>query len=333
MSEDITQTQIEILDWIKSQGQGFSSTRTMGERFGLSIRQINLTLRELLRWGYRFETNRRGEIRFKSAPDILFAHEITRGLQTKILGKEIRCYRSVGSSNSVAQRLALRDAPEGTIVIAGRQTAGRGRLGRNWVSPAKVGIYMSAILRPEITPAQAPGLSLVAALAVAEAIRDYPGLPAQIKWPNDVVIGGKKAAGVLTELSAEMDRTNFVIIGIGVNANHMPKDFPEDLAEKATSLRSEQGSSVDRVRLVQAIVAHLEHRYSQFLKSGLKEQLKPIKAISCLLSRRITFLIDQKAVSGIATDIDEDGSLVVSIGKRMIRLSSGEVSLAESYAQ
>jgi BirA family transcriptional regulator, biotin operon repressor / biotin---[acetyl-CoA-carboxylase] ligase len=331
MPDDITQTQIDILNQLKDQQENWTSPKSLGERLHLSIKRVNQSLSELLRWGYRFETNRRGDVRFLAAPDILFPHEITRGLRAHVVGSEIHGFRSIGSTNSVAHRHAIKNAPEGTIIIAGRQTAGRGRLGRSWMSPPKLGIYLSVILRPTVAPAQAPGLSLVAALAIAEAIRHYPGLTAMIKWPNDVLINGKKVAGVLTELSAELDRINYVIIGIGININHEVKDFPVELADKATSLRIEQGCSVNRVRLVQEILQQLEKRYLQFLKGGLKEQLKPIKDFSSILTSRISIQHDNKTLVGTAIDIDVDGALIVSVGKRTLRLSSGEISLTESY--
>lgn len=331
MSDDITQTQIDILNLLKDQNDRWISTQTLAEKFHLSIKKVNQSLSELLRWGYRIETSRRGEIRLLAAPDILFPHEIVRGLKTQILGCEIHGFPSVGSTNSVASRHAIKNSPEGTIIIAGRQTAGRGRLGRSWISPPKVGIYLSTILRPAIAAAQAPGLSLVAALSVAEAIRHYPGLSAMIKWPNDVLVNGKKVAGVLTELTAELDRVNFVIIGIGINVNHEPNYFPAELADKATSLRIEQGCTVNRVKLLQEVLLRLEMRYLRFLKSGLTDQLREIKDCSSLLTRQISFQYNNKTQVGTAIDIDADGSLVVNVGERVLRLSSGEISLTESY--
>jgi BirA family biotin operon repressor/biotin-[acetyl-CoA-carboxylase] ligase len=331
MPDDITQTQIDILNLLKDQNENWISPKSLGERFHLSTKKVNQSLSELLRWGYRFETNQRGEIRFQTAPDILFPHEIARGLKAQMLGREIHGFRSVGSTNGVAQRYAIKNAPDGTIIVAGRQTAGRGRLGRTWMSPPKLGIYLSVILRPTVAPAQAPGLSLVAALSVAEAIRHYPGLSAMIKWPNDVLVNGKKAAGVLTELSAELDRINFVVIGIGINVNHERKDFPIELADKATSLKIEQGCPINRVRLVQEVLPQLEKRYLQFLKSGLKDQLKAIKDYSSILARQISIRQDNKTMVGTAIDIDVDGALIVSVGKRTMKVMSGEVSLTESY--
>lgn len=331
MPDDITQAQIDILNLLKDERERWISTQTIGEKFQLSTRKVIQCLSELLRWGYRFETSRRGEIKFLAAPDILFPHEIARGLKTQIIGKEIHGFRSVGSTNSVAHRYAGKNVQEGTVIVAERQTSGRGRLGRTWLSPPKVGIYLSVILRPAIAPAQAPGLSLVAALSVAEAIRHYPKLPAMIKWPNDVLVNGKKTAGVLTELSAELDRINHLIMGIGINVNHKPNDFSPDLSDKATSLQIEQSHPIDRIRLVQAVLLQLEERYLQFLKNGLRDQLKAIKGYSLILGKQITISNDNKIQVGTAIDIDVDGALIITIGKRSRKLLSGEISLTESF--
>ncbi len=330
MPEDITQTHVDIIQFLRDKSD-WVSTKALAGHFKLTTPSVNESLRELLRWGYRFDTNHRGEVKFLSAPDILFAHEICRGLKTQVLGKTIYCFRSAGSTNTLAQRYAIKGAPDGTVIVAGKQTAGRGRLGRTWISPPKVGIYMSVILRPDITPAQAPGLSLVAALAVAEAIREYPQLTATIKWPNDVLISGRKVAGVLTELSAELDHVLFVIVGIGINANHQKQDFPDTLADKATSLRIACGDVVDRSAVVRNVLHHLEKRYLQFVKHGLKDQIKAIKDASSILSHTINFQQDGKTAHGTAVDIDTDGALIVTSGKRTIRLLSGEITLKENY--
>jgi BirA family transcriptional regulator, biotin operon repressor / biotin---[acetyl-CoA-carboxylase] ligase len=331
MAEDITQSQIDILNFLQDQDDTWVSIKALATQFHLTTAKVNASLRELLRWGYRFESNKRGQIRFQLAPDILFPHEIARNLKTATLGREIHAFRSAGSTNTIAQRYAERGAPNGTLIIAGRQTAGRGRLGRKWLSPAKVGIYLSLILRPKIAPAHAPGLSLIAALSVAESLARYPKLPATIKWPNDVLVHGRKVAGVLTELSAEIDRVSYVIVGIGINANQVISDFPAELAGKATSLRIESAAKVDRVKVVQNVLVHFDRRYQQFLRTGLKDQIKSIREHSAILSREITFKSSGKTMTGTAVDIDDDGSLIVNSNKRQIKLSSGEVTLAESY--
>ena len=236
MPEDISQTQVDILNLLRDEGDGWIATKKLAEDLHLSVRAVNAGLRELLRWGYRFDTDRQGDVRLQKTPDILFPHEIARGLKTQILGHNIHGFGRVGSTNTVARRYADKGAPEGIVIVAESQTAGKGRLGRSWLSPAKLGIYVSIILRPTIAPAQAPGLSLVAALSVAESIRNCAKLQATIKWPNDVLIEDRKIAGVLTELSAEMDCVDFVIVGIGINVNQQAKDFPTELADKASSV-------------------------------------------------------------------------------------------------
>lgn len=331
MAEDITQTQMDILNRLRQTPDSFHAIKSISEWRQLSPQQVNQSLRELVHWGYRFEQNERGEIRYRSTPDILFPHEIVRGLKSPFFSANIHGYGKVVSTNTVAYRLAEKGRPEGTVIVAERQTAGKGRMGRSWSSPRKVGLYFSLILRPVIPPSQAPGLSLIAAVSIAESIRQYPKLNAAIKWPNDVLLNGKKVAGVLTELAAELDRVKFVIVGIGINVNHSGKDFPEDLTNKATSLKLESGEKIDRIRLVQLVLTNLEKRYHNFVKGGLKSQIGTIKEYSAILSRRISFRHNGKATVGLAVDIDDNGMLVVDIGKRKLAISSGEITLAENY--
>jgi BirA family biotin operon repressor/biotin-[acetyl-CoA-carboxylase] ligase len=331
MPEDISQIQIDILNLLHDKGDDWVSTKKLAEHFHLSVRAVNAGLRELLRWGYRFDTNSRGEVRLQKTPDILFPHEITRGLKTQILGCDIYGFGRVGSTNNVARRYADKGALEGTVIVAESQTAGKGRLGRSWLSPAKLGTYVSIILRPAIAPAQAPGLSLVAALSVAEAIRSHTKLHATIKWPNDVLVEGRKIAGVLTELSAELDCVDFVIVGIGINVNQQPKDFPEELADKASSLRIACGHPVSRIVLIRELLLNLEKRYLSFIKSGLKDQIKTIREYSSILSKQVSFHHNGRVLTGVAVDIDSDGLLIVNVGKHTCKLSSGEVTMTENY--
>jgi BirA family biotin operon repressor/biotin-[acetyl-CoA-carboxylase] ligase len=331
MAEDITQTQVDILTCLQQTPETYFSIKSICEMLHVSPQRAHQGLRELVHWGYRFDQNERGEIKYRSAPDLLFPHEIVRGLKSSLFATRIRSYGRVASTNALAYRLAERGEPEGTVVIAERQTAGKGRLGRTWSSPPKVGLYLSLILRPPISPALAPGLSLIAALSVAESIRHYPKLKAMIKWPNDVLLDGKKVAGVLTELSAELDRIRFVIVGIGINVNHSVKEFPEELRSKATSLQLEATQKVDRIKLVQLLLTNLEKRYYSFVKSGLKNQIGAIREYSALLTKKVSFKQNGKTVTGTAIDIDNNGMLVVDLGDGKVSVGSGEVSLAESY--
>ena len=331
MTEDITQVQIDILYHLRKHSRSYFSVRKISDKFDLSAQKTERAIAELENWGYQILRNQAGDVRYGASPDVLFPHEITFGLDTKVLGDNVYSFDRVGSTNVIAHKYAEKEEPEGTLILAERQTAGKGRLGRSWHSPSKRGIYMSLILRPQISPVMAPGLSLIAALSVAQAMREYPGIAATIKWPNDVLYEGRKLAGVLTELAAEIDRVKYVVMGIGINANHDEDDFPSDLRDKASSLKIVAHREIDRIRLVKLILVNLEEHYHEYLASGFKRLLKPIKNYSSVLGKEVTFKQNGESCVGKAVDIDAQGQLVVSIAGKTIAISSGEISLAENY--
>ncbi len=331
MAEDITQLQIDILEQLRRHPKSHFPIRGLCEMFQLAATRINRAVKELENWGYTLERNKNGDLRFVAAPDVLFPHEISFGLENSLIANNIYSLDRVGSTNALAHKYAEQGEPEGTVIIAERQTAGRGRLGRSWHSPAKRGLYLSIILRPPIPPAQAPGLSLIAALSVVEAIGVTHKVKAEIKWPNDVLIAGKKLSGALTELSAEIDQVRYVVVGIGVNVNHDLADFPSELQSKATSLRLATGSPVDRLSFCRRILHRFEHNYNRFLSGGLPMLLKAIRSHSAVIERTIEFHHDGKSCRGQAIDIDEHGRLVVRVDGKLLALNSGEITLAENY--
>jgi BirA family biotin operon repressor/biotin-[acetyl-CoA-carboxylase] ligase len=199
-------------------------------------------------------------------PDILAPSLISPELGENRIGHKIVHYFRSDSTNDVALRLAARGAAHGTVVIAEEQTAGRGRMGRSWYSEKSVGIYTSVILRPPLAPAAAPVLTLMAGLAVHQAISTVTGLPADIRWPNDVLVNGKKVCGILTEMNAELDRLHAVILGIGINVNH--HELPPELREFATSLRIEAGRTYSRAQILVALLKELERKYHLLLDEG-----------------------------------------------------------------
>jgi BirA family biotin operon repressor/biotin-[acetyl-CoA-carboxylase] ligase len=331
MSEDITQLQIDILKQLREHPRSFFAPRELAERFSLPLQRVNRAIRELENWGYKLERDKNDGIRYLASPDVLFPHEIEYGLATKLFVGSIYSLDRVASTNVLAHKYAERGETEGTLIIAERQTAGKGRLGRSWHSPARRGLYLSIILRPPIAPARAPGISLIAALSVAEAIKARLRLPAMIKWPNDVLCHERKVCGVLTELAAELDRVRYIIVGIGINVNHDPRDFPDDLRMKATSLKIATGASVGRIELLRSVLERFERHYRRFLKDGLGGAIKSIRAISSVLDREVTFRLDGQVRRGRALDITQEGMLVIESGGRILTLGSGEITLEESY--
>jgi BirA family biotin operon repressor/biotin-[acetyl-CoA-carboxylase] ligase len=200
-------------------------------------------------------------------------------------------------------------------------------MGRDWFSPPEVGLWMSLILRPQIQPSKAPGISICTGLALARSVKELTGLDAKIKWPNDCVINGKKIAGILLELSAELDKIDFVILGVGINVNQNKKDFPTSLIKKATSLKAESGKEVPRLELLKSFLRIFEKTYLEFKRNGLSRLMPQIRVSSSLLGKKIKVRWGKKTLKGKAKDINADGSLIIRTSKGEKVISAGEVTL------
>lgn len=261
--------------------------------------------------------------------DILNPDTIKERLNTEVIGKEVYCFRETGSTQTIAQELADSGAREGTVVLAEGQTKGKGRMGRAWFSPPGKGIWVSIILRPPISLSQAGRISLTSALAVAEAIREVAGLPALIKWPNDILIRGKKAGGVLIEMTAEMDLIKFICLGIGVNVN--PDKFPEELKRRAASLKQEKGGDVPRLSLLREILRRLDNYYLSLKEGGFEIIADRWRGLSATLGRQVRVSSQREIIEGQAIDIDSDGALLLRLDSGFVkRLTGGEVSIFPS---
>ncbi len=298
----------------------------LSKKFNADQPTIKTAIRLLISLGYRIKL-KKSELIFLSAPDSLIETELGYKLKSKIFGQNIVCYNSVKSTNDLASILADDGAPEGTLITAEQQTQGRGRLGRSWHSPPGTGIYMSLILRPKIKPELAPGLSIITALALAQAVETVCPGEIKIKWPNDLLIGGRKAAGILTELSAEKGKTNFVIVGIGINVNQGVGSFPEEIRDRATSLRRAAKRKVARVELIKGFLHKFEKQYLQFISKGLASALPKVRKYSSLLGHPVTVRAGQKKISGIAESIDPQGRLLIRTDNDLIPVSAGEVTV------
>jgi BirA family transcriptional regulator, biotin operon repressor / biotin---[acetyl-CoA-carboxylase] ligase len=260
---------------------------------------------QLREQGYEIEAFPHRGYRLVAAPDRLLRCEVQSGLDTRKFGCEVHHFDTVASTMDEAFRFGLDGAPEGTVVVAETQGKGRGRMGRNWSSPRSKGIYFSLILRPKLLPSQAAMLTLVAAVAMSEAIEKVvPAVEARIKWPNDILIKGKKVCGILTELRAETDRVQFVVLGAGINVNNTPTQ----LLPEATSLRVESGASCSRVLLFQEVLRSLEKWYGAFLKNGPATALDAWRTRSAMLGRRVRFVDQNTSFVGIAEDLADDGA-------------------------
>lgn len=280
--------------------------------------------------GYEITIDRKGAVRFVSAPDLLLPAEILHGLKTSFVGRTIYAYQSVQSTNHVAAQLAEAGAPDGAIVVAESQTRGRGRLGRSWHSPEKKGIYVSIILYPKIDPAEAPGLSVMTAVSLAATIRQYVSKEVTIKWPNDCLIAGRKTAGILTELAADRGKTEHVVVGVGINVFHSRKEFPREIARIATSIKAETKKKIRRIELLQRFLAQFEQDYRRFQEGGLKALHKKVLTYSDLIGKQVRLDVAGKIVSGTATDIDDYGNLVLVTPSGPRRFNAGEVTVVKS---
>jgi len=276
--------------------------------------------------GYEIEAAPHLGYRLVAAPDSLIPSEIKHGLKTKVLGREILSYKKVDSTNTVAYSLAEKGMKEGAVVLADEQTGGKGRHGRKWASPPKSGIYLSCILRPDIAPNEIAGITLLAAVAVAKSIRGLTGLDALIKWPNDILVDGKKVCGILTEMKAEQDRVDFVVLGIGININTKIKHLPNN----ATSIREEMDKKdgPSRVEFTKRILESLEEEYVLMKKKGFGPVIDEWKEFSSMLGSRVRIVLPNRKIEGIAHDIDRDGALVVRFDSGVLeKVLSGDVEM------
>ena len=320
----------EILKLLK-ETDGYVSGQELCRRFGVSRTAVWKVINQLKEEGYEIEAVRNRGYALKGAGDVLSEAELLSCLKTEWAGGRTVYFDATDSTNAQAKRLAEAHAPHGTLVVSDRQDGGKGRRGRSWASPSGVGIWMSLILRPEIAPSSASMLTLAAALAVREGIQEETGLSPLIKWPNDLVLNGKKICGILTEMSTELMEIQYVITGIGINVNQ--REFPPEIRDTATSLSLEAGRSFRRSSLIAAILKAFEKDYAAFLKTGdLSLLLEEYNA--CLVNRgkEVCILDPSGEYRAVAEGIDESGSLLVTLPDGTRReIISGEVSVRGIY--
>ena len=265
-------------------------------------------------------------------PDWLLPEEIYPRLKSQWLGKAIHHFESIGSTNDEAYDLALNGAAEGTLVIAEEQLKGRGRLGRSWASERSSGIYASLVLRPPLQPKEAPVLNLAAAVAVSQAIQQTTILVPDIKWPNDILVNGRKCCGILTEMNADHEKVLFVILGIGINVSQTR--FPPELLDRASSLELEAKREISRIDLVVAVLEHLESIYLGMLHEGrswIVEQWNQHSSFAW--GKKVSVECGNRRISGITNGLGEDGTLRVRMASGQIEtVMSGDLVAWESTA-
>lgn len=320
---------VGLLAYLKGHRGAWVSGQWLSGKLGVSRSALWKHMGILRRQGYRIESSPKKGYLLEEIPDLLFPNEIQKGWAPKGL-KEFRIlhFEEIDSTNRRAKELAFQGAPEGTIVIAEAQTQGRGRRGRHWFSPDRQGIYCSILLRPRIFPAEISGITLMTAVVVAELLRDEAKIPAVIKWPNDILAGGRKIAGILTEVSAEMDQVDFAVIGLGLNVNIPKGGFPVPLRRKATSIAIEARQSHDRNLILRAFLKKFDEYYSLFSTQGLGPILVRWKELTDMLGKPVQVEVLGQRLSGEALDIDRHGALILRDADGQIhRILSGDVSL------
>jgi BirA family biotin operon repressor/biotin-[acetyl-CoA-carboxylase] ligase len=247
----------------------------------------------------------------------------------KLIGREVLFFSEIDSTNREAHDRAEKGAREGTVVIADSQSRGKGRRGRSWESPSGSNLYLSIILRPLIPPPAAPQITLLAGIAAARALSGVSGLECRIKWPNDILLRGRKLAGILAEMEGKDSKVRFIILGVGVNVNWRREDFPDDLRQTATSLRAETGKEISRAAVAAGLLHELEEEYVSFLREGFSARIREEwSRLSWVLGKPVTLSLPEATISGRALGLDPEGALLVLDGEgKTHRFIAGEVSL------
>ena len=320
----------EILRLLK-ECDAYISGQQLCDHFQVSRTAVWKVMEQLKKEGYEIEAVRNRGYRLKSSPDVMSEAELRSLIKTDWAGAQIVYYEETDSTNNRAKDAGEKGIGHGTLFVADRQSAGKGRRGRRWVSPSGTSIYMSLLLRPEIAPNSAPMLTLVMGLSVAEGIRKVTGMDAGIKWPNDIVINKKKICGILTEMAAEMEYISYVVIGVGINVNQ--REFPSEIRNMATSLCVEDGHTYQRSEIVAAVLEQFEKNYKTFTESkDLSGIQDAYNAILVNRGQEVKVLEPGNEYEAFAEGINKTGELIVALpdGSKK-EIFSGEVSVRGLY--
>jgi BirA family biotin operon repressor/biotin-[acetyl-CoA-carboxylase] ligase len=321
-------TDAKILSALRENPEGVPGSE-LAEQLRISRAAVWAHIEELRSLGFEIEAGPHFGYRMIGEPDVLFADDLLARLgKTTVIGRDIRAFEETTSTNDVAEKLARDGVKEGVVVFAESQTKGRGRLGRKWISPARKGLWFSILLRPDLRPQEATQLTVASATALRRAIQLETGLKTQIKWPNDILIGGKKTAGILTELSAEPDRVRHVIVGIGVDVNLTANEFSAELRKTATSLKIETGKTFLRAELAAAILRELDADYSRVCEGKFAEITDEWQEHSATIGRDVTVHVGDRKMRGHAESLDDDGALLLRTEHgRLEPVTGGDVTL------
>ena len=320
----------EILRLLRS-ADGYISGQELCNRFGVSRTAVWKAINQLKEAGYEIEAQQNKGYRLMAAPDLMTEAEIKSLMHTDWVAKEVLYFDTIDSTNTKAQELAEKGYPSGTLVVADKQESGKGRRGRSWVSPSGTGIFMTLMIKPDINPNNASMLTLVAALAVAKAITSVTGEEALIKWPNDIVVNGKKVCGILTEMNAQFDYINHIVVGIGINVHN--ESFPEEISQMASSLMIEAGGKrFHRAQIIAETMSYFEQYYETFLKTqDLSALVREYDELLVNRNKSVRVLDPKEPFDGKAMGITPKGELIVDTWESRKLVSSGEVSVRGIY--
>ena len=320
----------EILRLLRST-DGYISGQELCNRFGVSRTAVWKAINQLKEAGYEIEAQQNKGYRLMAAPDLMTEAEIKSLMHTDWVAKEVLYFDTIDSTNTKAQELAEKGYPSGTLVVADKQESGKGRRGRSWVSPSGTGIFMTLMIKPDINPNNASMLTLVAALAVAKAITSVTGEEALIKWPNDIVVNGKKVCGILTEMNAQFDYINHIVVGIGINVHN--ESFPEEISQMASSLMIEAGGKrFHRAQIIAETMSYFEQYYDTFLKTqDLSALVREYDELLVNMNKAVRVLDPKEPFDGKAMGITSKGELIVDTWESRKLVSSGEVSVRGIY--
>ncbi|HDZ91704.1 MAG: biotin--[acetyl-CoA-carboxylase] ligase [Deltaproteobacteria bacterium] len=318
-------TRGRLLEYLKKESGGWVSGEALSREIGVTRSAVWKNIVRLRGDGYVIDSSPGKGYSLSRTPDMLLPNEIWEGLETEVFGRgEIVYFRETDSTNARARELADQGAPEGTLVVAESQTKGRGRKGRSWFSPPGTGIYASLILRPDLSPDEAPRITFVTAISAAEALLSLTLLDVAIKWPNDILIKEKKVAGILTEISAEMDVIDYMVVGLGMNVNN--PHLPHDIAERATSVLMETGGEFQRVKILREYLRRQERYYQVLRESGFGPVLGRWKELTNTIGKRVMVEMIDRRYTGVVTGVDPDGVLILQEeGGQVRRILSGDV--------
>lgn len=307
------------------------SGQEISEQLGISRAAVWKQVKSLREQGFRIEAKHAQGYRLLEAPELLLSTDIKRSLETRVIGSEIISLQEVDSTNVQIKKLAERGAAEGTVLIADRQSAGRGRLGRRWESPSGVNLYCSILIKPQMPVQQAPQLTFLSSVAVVETLSEVCSLSAQVKWPNDILVNGAKICGLLNEMDAETEMLHYVILGIGVNLNMAVEQFPPQLNYPATSVLREMGQRVDRARFLKVLLEKIDQSYDDLQKDGFASIRRRWESLCDIMNKRVSVSQQFDELTGTVVGLDPDGALRVQGDTGGIeRILAGDVRLLET---